>query len=228
MIDEGIEMGEACLRLEPQEELQDFDHLSSERPLVAFDFDGTLTVRDSFTAFLAWRAGPLNYALGLTKLAAASVAYLLHRDRGRLKAAALSVFLKGVSRADREHDARAFAEHFNHSLLRPDALATWRRWRAKGARMVIVTASPEILVAPFARALGADWLLGTNLVFDPNGNVVGVLDGKNCRGEEKVARLKALFGPEVRLAAAYGDTSGDAQMLAMADEKGFRVFKGRP
>ena len=26
-------------------------------PIVAFDFDGTLTVRDSFTAFLKWRAG---------------------------------------------------------------------------------------------------------------------------------------------------------------------------
>ena len=25
--------------------------------IVAFDFDGTLTVRDSFTAFLRWRAG---------------------------------------------------------------------------------------------------------------------------------------------------------------------------
>lgn len=26
-----------------------------ERPIVAFDFDGTLTVRDSYTAFLIWR-----------------------------------------------------------------------------------------------------------------------------------------------------------------------------
>ena len=28
------------------------------RPIVAFDFDGTLTIRDSFTEFLRWRAGP--------------------------------------------------------------------------------------------------------------------------------------------------------------------------
>ena len=30
------------------------------------------------------------------------------------------------------------------------------------------------------------------------------------------------------LAAAYGDTSGDTEMIAIATEKGFRVFTGRP
>lgn len=216
------------MRLEPHEEIEAVDHLAGERPLVAFDFDGTLTVKDSFMAFLAWRAGPVRYALGLSRLTPASAAFLANQDRGKLKAAAVGEFLKGVSRADLERDARAFAEHFNHSLLRPDALAAWRRWRGKGARMVIVTASPEILVAPFARALGADWLLGTSLTFDADDRVVGSFDGENCRGEEKVARLRELFGPDVRLAAAYGDTSGDAAMLELAEEKGFRVFKGKP
>src|SRR3954465_11473061 len=112
-------MGEACMRLEPADEIQTFDHLAAERPLGAFDFDGTLTVKDSFMAFLAWRAGPVRYALGLSKLTGASAAFLAHQARGRLKAAAVGEFLKGVTRADLERDARAFAEHFNHSLLRP-------------------------------------------------------------------------------------------------------------
>jgi len=43
-----------------------------------------------------------------------------------------------------------------------------------------------------------------------------------------VRRLRAAYGPSVRLAAAYGDTSGDAEMLALADEAGFRVFRERP
>ena len=37
------------------------------RPLVAFDFDGTLTCRDSFLAFLAWRAGAGRYAAGVLR-----------------------------------------------------------------------------------------------------------------------------------------------------------------
>ena len=32
----------------------------------------------------------------------------------------------------------------------------------------------------------------------------------------------------MRLAAAYGDTGGDREMLAIADEKGFRVFTAKP
>lgn len=221
-------LGDAGIRLEPRNETETFDDLAGERPLVAFDFDGTLTTRDSFMAFLAWRAGRRRYALGLSRLGVASAAWLVHRDRGRLKAAAVNEFLKGLTRDELEQDARAFAEHFNHSLLRPDALATWRRWRAKGARMLIITASPEILVAPFARGLGADFLLGTALAFDDQDRVTGALGGENCRGPQKVARLRELFGPDVRLAAAYGDTSGDAEMLSIADEKGYRVFKGRP
>ena len=54
------------------------------RPLVAFDFDGTLTSRDSFRAFLAWRAGASGYLAGMLGLAPEAARYLVRRDRGRL------------------------------------------------------------------------------------------------------------------------------------------------
>lgn len=41
-------------------------------------------------------------------------------------------------------------------------------------------------------------------------------------------RLRAAYGDDMTLAAAYGDTSGDTEMIAIAAEKGFRVFTGRP
>jgi phosphatidylglycerophosphatase C len=58
--------------------------------------------------------------------------------------------------------------------------------------------------------------------------VVGGFATPNCRGPEKVARLKAAFGPDLEFRAAYGDTGGDREMLAMAEIKGYRVFKGTP
>jgi phosphatidylglycerophosphatase C len=197
-------------------------------PVVAFDFDGTLTIRDSYTAFLKWRAGPRRHALGMMRLIPAALAYLIHRNRGRLKAAATREFLRGVPRRTLEADARAFAEQFSRSLLRPDAVAAWKRWRGEPVRLVIVTASPEITVAPFARGLGADALIGTELSFDSQHHVTGGFATPNCRGPEKVARLKAAFGPNMELRAAYGDTSGDKEMLAMAEIKGYRVFQGTP
>lgn len=197
-----------------------------DQAIVAFDFDGTLTVRDSFTQFLRWRAGAGGWFLGLTRMAPDLAAYAGDRDRGRLKAASVREFLKGTPRTQLEADAEAFAGQVWPGFMRYDALARWKDWGAKGAYRVIVTASPETTVAPFARRLEADALLGTPLVFDADDRVTGAFAGPNCRGEEKVRRLRAAFGEDMKLAAAYGDTSGDTEMLAIADQAGFRVFKG--
>lgn len=194
---------------------------------MAFDFDGTLTVSDSFTRFLRWRAGSGGWFGGLARMTPDLLAYVSHRDRGRLKAASVRQFLRGAPRMQLEADAEAFAGQVWPGFMRYDALACWKDWGAKGAYRVIVTASPETTVAPFARRLAADALLGTPLVFDADDRVTGAFSGPNCRGEEKVRRLRAAFGDELKLAAAYGDTSGDTEMLAIAAERGFRVFKAR-
>jgi phosphatidylglycerophosphatase C len=196
--------------------------------IVAFDFDGTLTVRDSFTAFLKWRTSRPRYNLGMLRLTPAALSYLVHQDRGRIKAAAVKEFLAGVPRERLEEEARAFAKVMAPRLLRPDAVEVWRRWRQRRAKLVIVTASPDVVVAPFARGLGADLLLGTELAYDERDRVTGAFLGPNCRGPEKVVRLQAEFGPDVRLTAAYGDTSGDREMLQIADEAGYQVFKEAP
>lgn len=200
----------------------------SQRPVVAFDFDGTLTVRDSYTAFLKWRTPRAAWIAGGLKLVPAALAYLVHRDRGRIKAAATKVYLGGVSRERIEADARRFAEQMSRSLLRPDAVIAWKRWRNAQVQLVIVTASPDLVVAPFARGLAADDLIGTPLAFDERDRATGGFAAPNCRGPEKVVRLQATFGPDLRVRAAYGDTSGDTEMLAIAEEPYFRVFTGRP
>jgi phosphatidylglycerophosphatase C len=201
---------------------------SGGRPIVAFDFDGTLTTHDSFTAFLAWKAKPFGYSVGLARLLPHILAFGVNRDRGRLKAAAAACFLGGEPIRQLEAEADAFAMEKVQAMLRPDAVQAWRNWRAQGALMVIVTASPETLVHPFARGLGADVLIGTRLHQDEQGCVTGAFIGPNCRGPEKVVRLREAFGEDVKLAAAYGDTAGDREMLQLAEVKGYRIFKGRP
>jgi len=196
--------------------------------VVAFDFDGTLTVKDSYTAFLKWRTPTGAWLLGGLRLVPAALSYLFHRDRGRIKAAATKVYLGGVSRERLEADAREFAGLHSRSLLRPDAVIAWKRWRKERVRLVIVTASPDLVVAPFARGLGADELLGTPLQFDERDRATGRFAAPNCRGPEKVVRLQAAFGPDLRVRAAYGDTSGDTEMLGIAEEPYFRVFTDKP
>ena len=197
-------------------------------PLVAFDFDGTLTVRDSFTAFLRWRTTAVDWMAGALRLAPEALPYLLWRDRGRLKGAAVRAYLRGLPRAALTEEAERFAATHRATLLRPDALQVWAAHGAAGARRVIVTASPEEVVAPFATWLGADALIGSRLAWTADGRVGDGLDGRNCRGAEKVARLKARFGADVVIADAYGDTAGDLEMLAYAQRGHMRAFTGRP
>ena len=198
------------------------------RSIVAFDFDGTLTIRDSYLDFLHWRAGPLGRAIGWVRLGPATVAYLVDRDRQRIKEAATRVFLGGAPFADVGKDAERYRDAAWSRLMRPDALDRWRRWKDAGAMMVIVTASPEVEIAPFARTLGADLLIGTRLALDAAGRVNGRFNGLNCRGAEKVRRLREVFGPDLRLTAAYGDSDGDYEMLDLARERGLKVFTGKP
>ena len=208
--------------------------MEAERPsrqpamIVAFDFDGTMTVRDSYSAFLRWRVGQAAYAAGLAAMAPAVIAYLAHRDRGRLKAVATRQFLLGRPLALLEREAEDFCAAHWARMMRPDAMACWNDWGAKGAHRVIVTASPAVTVAPFAQRLGAEALIGTRLAVDSQGLITGAFASPNCRGQEKVDRLRAAYGEDLRLAAAYGDTSGDREMLEIADHKGWRQFKRRP
>ncbi len=215
----ALEIGNPCDFRESQ---------AQGRPIVAFDFDGTLTVRDSFTALLQWKVGSARYVAGVATLAPALIGYLMSHDRGALKAAAAKRFFGPARKSEIEMTARRFAEAHARDLFRPDSIRVWKRWRDRGAVLVIVTASPEETVAPFARGLGADLLIGTRLSYDPQGRFTGKLDGINCRGDEKVRRLREILGPDLRLAAAYGDTDGDHAMLAIADEAGFKVFNGVP
>jgi phosphatidylglycerophosphatase C len=202
--------------------------MAQDRPVAAFDFDGTLTIKDTFLAFLRFDAGPTGTIVGVLRLLPDLVSYLFHRDRGRVKAAAVRVFLKGRSEEALAAAAERFAARAAKGLLRADAVAEWERRSQGGAAVVIVTASPEIVIRPFADRLGADLLLGTRLATDQDGRLTGALFGQNCRGAEKVRRLEEAFGPELRLEAAFGDTSGDREMLARAAHKGFREFTSGP
>ncbi|MEI9963623.1 MAG: hypothetical protein WDM92_01855 [Caulobacteraceae bacterium] len=89
-------------------------------------------------AFLSWRAGPARYAFGLMALLPDALSFLDHGSRGRLKAAAVRVFLHGLSREELSRSSAAFADsELGRRLVRPDAAQCWRDWGEKGARRVI-------------------------------------------------------------------------------------------
>lgn len=201
-----------------------------EAPLkvVAFDFDGTLTYTDSFTKFLRFASGSVQIAAAFATQPSLLGDYLHTRDRGALKSRLLFKLLGPISKHVLEAWIASFVASVGHSLFRPDALAEWQAQDRPDRLRVIVTASPEMLVAPFGELIGADRVIGTRLGFSADGHLLPDLDGINCRGEEKMCRLRAFFGDALDLEAAYGDTSGDREMLAASRHPHYRVFKKKP
>jgi phosphatidylglycerophosphatase C len=189
------------------------------RTVAAFDFDGTITRRDTLIPFLRRAAGEARTARALLALSVRiTLAMAGAGSRDAAKEQLLRRLLAGRPVAALEEVAESFADYAVGHSLRRETLVHIERHRAAGHELVVVSASPELYVAPVARRLGFAAALGTRLEVGPDGRLTGRLAGRNCRGPEKVRRLQDWLGEEACTVVAYGDSRGDRELLAFAGE----------
>ena len=198
------------------------------RPVfAAFDFDGTLTRRDTLIPFLVTVAGR---AAVLRALVAESPRLTLaaagRSNRDVVKERVLTRVLAGRSYAEVEAAGRAFGADLARSAITADARDRIGWHLREGHEVVIVSAALDVYMVEVARALGVTHLLCTGLVADDRGRCTGRLRGANCRGAEKATRLRTLFGDDEVELWAYGNSRGDDEMLALAQHP-VRVRHGR-
>lgn len=189
------------------------------RPVVAaFDFDGTITRRDTLLPFLAKAAGRARTGRALLVESLAITRALIGAgSRHDAKEALLCRLLAGHELAALEAAAEDYATAVLRRGVRPWTRARLAWHLEQGHEVLIVTASPDIYVRPIASRLGVRTVLGTRLEVGADGRLTGRILGANCRGPEKAARVRSwLDGREVEL-HAYGDSAGDRELLAMAD-----------
>jgi phosphatidylglycerophosphatase C len=184
----------------------------AEKPVVAaFDFDGTLTQRDSLLPFLWQAVGWNGFACHAFLLAPTLARYglgMIPNDVAKQRV--LRQFFAGINIATLREKATQFAVHELPRLIRP---ATARRFdwhKQQGHRCIVVSASLELYVRPWALKMGFDDVLASRLETRADGSVTGNLLGKNCYGIEKVRRLEELLGARSGYTLyAYGDSRGD-------------------
>lgn len=204
-----------------------------DKPVViaAFDFDGTLTKRDTFMPFLARGLGWPRFLLALLKCSPWLAAFALrlipnHVAKQKLMLATLK---NKTTTQMGDWTSRWLAQSF------PGQLQSWTMARLaehqqQGHCCVMVSASPDIYLKRVAQQLGFDALLCTEMAV-VDGRLTGLMKTPNCHGEQKVLRLKAWmaerFGADAEGATlyAYGDTSGDKPMLRMATHA---FYRGKP
>lgn len=192
---------------------------SVRRGVAAFDFDGTISRRDTLGPFLARVAGPGAFLSTMAVRSPWFGAVVLGRaNRDAEKEAVIARLLGGRTAASIAAAGRAYADHlWNRAAFRPEMLERLAWHRAEGHAIVIVSASLDSYLVPLAPRLGVDQVMSCSLETDADGLVTGRLLGGNVRGIEKARRLEAWLGSEPAELWAYGDSSGDDDLLALAD-----------
>ncbi|MEZ5322036.1 MAG: HAD-IB family hydrolase [Microthrixaceae bacterium] len=206
----------------PAPSSEDLDVSGPVRKVAVFDFDGTITRRDTLVPFLYRAAGPARLAAAVIGASPRLVAGLRSpRHRDTAKEVVLRSLLRGrVAEEMREHGRRYAADL--PRLFRRDTLDAIEQRRADGADLVIVSASIDFYLRPIAADLGIDHLICVTMEEGSDGRLTGTLVGTNVRKGEKAVRLRAWLdettpaGTSVEL-WAYGDSDGDSELLAMAD-----------
>lgn len=191
--------------------------------VAAFDVDGTLTVADCVVPFLRRTAGTTRLIRRMMRSPVALASAGARRDRDALKAASASAAFAGLTIEGVRADAQLFAHDVYSRRLRGEVVERLRAHVDAGDTVLLVSASFEVYLRPLASLLGAHDVLAARLEVGDDGCLTGRLDGPNCRGAEKVRRLHEWLdehagGRSAVHLSAYGDSAGDRELLADADE----------
>lgn len=193
--------------------------------LALFDLDGTITTKDTMLEFIRFTKGEAAFLWGFGLMSPVLVLMKLKLlTNKKAKERTLKWFFGGMDESEFNRRCADFSDKILESLIRPGARKQLNWHKAQGHDVYIVSASAENWLKKWC-AKEAVQLLATKLeIIDKK--ITGKLAGNNCHGEEKVNRIRqALELDQYETIWAYGDTSGDKPMLALAGKASYKPFR---
>lgn len=182
-----------------------------------FDFDGTLTERDTLRDFARFYWGR-KFWVKMLKFLPAYIAYRMgFITDNHAKKMFVRYFYRGEKHADlirkgKEYNQQVMPHIENKNMLRR------LHWHMQQEHtVVIVSASLSYWLWPWCTQHGISLLCTAAEVCGDS--LSGELVGENCHGHEKVRRIQEYIGGQQEgvYIYAYGDTQADYPMLDIAD-----------
>ncbi|GHA80729.1 HAD family hydrolase [Cognatilysobacter bugurensis] len=192
--------------------------------LALFDFDHTITTRDTFTDFIHCALSPRRIAFGRALLTPTIVGYRLGVvSSNAIRSQVVRVAFSGDEHARVQEIAHTYARTALPRVARPDMMRAIERHQEAGDTVAVVSASLDLYLAEWCRMHDVQLLCSSLEARD--GRLTGRFAGAQCDFDEKARRVRATFdlGAYKRI-HAYGDSPGDRAMLALAHR---RVFQGQ-
>ena len=181
-----------------------------------YDFDGTIYDGDSTFDFVLFclRRHP-SVAFSLPVVAAAGV-------RLAVKNIGLTEFKSVLfGQMTKRFSLTEEAKRFWQDEKTRSKLGAWFYDRPRDLPIVIASASPEFELRYAADILGVKNLIGTRC-----DNASGKLIGNNCKGAEKISRIREVMGEYTVRAMYTDDTKADGPLLEIAEEK-YKITHGK-
>ncbi len=194
------------------------------KKIALFDFDGTITTKDTMLELIKFQFGDTGFYRGMLMISPWLIGLKAGWiDSQKAKEKLLSFFFKGMSIHDFEKICRRFSEERLPALIRKEALQKILELQEKHFTIVVVTASADSWVKFWCDKNNLPYLASEMQVLDEK--ITGKLKGANCNFFEKVNRIKAAYNLEEYIEIhAFGDSSGDKEMLAIATHPFYRKF----
>ncbi len=187
------------------------------KTLVLFDFDGTLTKRDTFPQFVFFSQGYFKGILGFLFFSPYVFLFLLKlMDGAKLKEKLVAFYFKGENKESLDQKGKAFIEKLiSTKSFNKGVFEEFENYIAQKHTVCIVSASLDIWIKPFCEKYGIDYLC-TELEY-VNCISAGKLKTPNCNGAEKAVRIKQKYNlPDYSKIIAYGNSGGDKAMFELA------------
>ena len=207
------------------------------RRIAFFDFDGTITTKDTLLEFIKFSKGPAYFWLGFLLTSPWMLAWKLKLiSNQQAKEKVLAFFFRKTPLSRFQEQCEQFSGNILPGLIRPKALHEIALLQEKEATVVIVSASPENWIRGWASQVQAE-LIATKLqtIPPPKGPadtpadeylLTGKIEGANCHGREKVRRIEQAYTlADYTEIYAYGDSGGDKPMLQLGTVSFFRPFR---
>ena len=192
-----------------------------------FDFDGTITTDDSLIKFIRFVVGDLKTAWGMLLLSPILITYKLKLvPNYKAKQWMISYFFKGMGEKQFLKDAEEYSLNHIDKILRPKAMEKIAWHLGQHHKVVVVSASIECWLKPWCDKNSLD-VIATKIEIK-DGMITGNFLSQNCSGVEKANRVKEAYNlSDYDHIFAYGDTRGDKELLALANESFYKPFRGR-
>jgi len=188
-----------------------------ESVILKIDIIKTLTKKDSLNEFLKYSVDTQTYLQNMLRFGPFFILWQLKfMSNSTAKQHLLKIFFKDMDKNEFEKLAKEFSLTKIDSILREDRFKILQEHKQNGDRVIIVSASLQSWLQPWCDKNKIE-LLCTQIEFI-DGKVTGKFSTPNCHGFEKVNRIKEFLDLDIyETIYAYGDSSGDVQMLDIAD-----------